>query len=51
MAEKKIEPVEVECPKCHHTEIVYIPQEDIPKCPDCRIAMHIKEVLVEGKAN
>ena len=35
MREKK-EAVEVVCPNCKWTEIIYIPKEDIPKCPDCK---------------
>ena len=49
MPEKK-EPVQVKCPKCKRTQIVYIPQEEVPKCPDCKIQMNIEEVLVEGKS-
>ena len=49
MREKK-EPVQVKCPQCKRTQIVYIPQEDVPKCPDCKIQMNIEEVLVEGKS-
>ena len=42
--------VEVVCPKCTHTEIVYIRDEDIPKCPQCQIPMVIREILTEGKS-
>lgn len=49
MREKK-EAVEVICPKCKRNEIVYIPKEDIPKCPDCNIKMIIRELLTEGKS-
>ncbi|HSM73886.1 MAG TPA: hypothetical protein VK852_04600 [Desulfobacterales bacterium] len=42
--------VEVVCPKCKHTEIVYISDEDIPKCPQCQIPMVIREILTEGKS-
>ncbi len=49
MREKK-EAVEVVCPKCKRTEIIYIPKEDIPKCPDCKIKMIIRELLTEGKS-
>lgn len=41
--------VEVKCPKCDHTEIVVVPTEEIPKCPDHNIKMLIHEVLTEGK--
>ena len=43
-------PLEVKCPKCKHTEIIYIQKEDISKCPKCDIQMVIQEVLVEGKS-
>jgi len=46
----KLLPLEVKCPKCKHTEIIYIPKEDMPKCPKCDIRMIIQEVLVEGKS-
>lgn len=47
---KASEPVEVVCPKCRRTEIVYIPKEEIPLCPDCRVRMLLHEVLREGKS-
>lgn len=43
------EAIEFVCPKCHHTEIKYVPRETDPKCPNCRIQMIIKEILTEGK--
>jgi phage FluMu protein Com len=43
-------PLEVICPRCKFTEIVYIQKEDIPKCPNCKIQMVIKEILLEGKS-
>ena len=49
MRDKK-EPVQIKCPKCKFTQIIYIPQEDVPKCPDCRIQMIIEELLDEGKS-
>jgi len=49
MAERN-EPVEVMCPKCEHTEIVFIPKEEIPKCPKCKKQMVVKEILTEGKS-
>lgn len=49
MSDKK-EAVEVICPKCRHTEIVYLPKEAMPKCPDCKVTMIIREVLLEGKS-
>ncbi len=48
--EEVVEPIEVECPKCGETRIVYIPKEEIPKCPRCNIRMVIKELLREGKS-
>jgi ribosomal protein S27E len=44
------QPVEVVCPKCQRTEIVYIPKEQIPSCPDCRTPMVLRELLREGKS-
>jgi ssDNA-binding Zn-finger/Zn-ribbon topoisomerase 1 len=46
----KSESVEVVCPKCHHTEIIRIPGEEMPKCPKCNIRMVIRELLKEGKS-
>ncbi len=42
--------VEVICPKCQRTEIVYIPREAVPTCPDCRCPMVLRELLREGKS-
>jgi len=42
--------VELICLKCKHTEIHYLPAEEIPKCPDCNVRMLIKEILREGKS-
>lgn len=42
--------VEVKCPQCDHTQIVYIPKEEIPLCPVHRIKMNIHEILEEGKS-
>ena len=47
---QRSEPVEVMCPKCQRTEIVYIPKEQIPRCPDCHTQMVLKELLREGKS-
>jgi ribosomal protein S27E len=49
MRDKK-EPVQVKCPKCKRTQIIYIPQEAVPDCPDCKIQMNIEELLDEGKS-
>ncbi|MFC1829843.1 hypothetical protein ACFL0O_09545 [Thermodesulfobacteriota bacterium] len=46
----EILPLEVKCPKCKFTEIIYIQKEDIPRCPECDIQMIIQEILVEGKS-
>lgn len=45
----KREPVEIVCPICKQSKIIYLPEEEIPKCPNCKVLMIIKEVLVEGK--
>ncbi|MGE4267801.1 MAG: hypothetical protein AB7F25_10230 [Deferribacterales bacterium] len=51
MAEKeKVTTVEVKCPLCDHTQIVYIPKEEIPLCPIHKKKMIIKELLEEGKS-
>jgi ribosomal protein S27E len=47
---EKSEAVEVQCPKCRHTLIIYIPKEEIPRCPSCGTRMVIKELLDEGKS-
>lgn len=46
----KQEPVEIICPRCRHTEIIYFPVNDLPKCPQCKIRMSISELLDEGKS-
>lgn len=46
----KIEPVEVVCPKCKRTEIIYLPKEEMPRCPKCKKEMVISELLNEGKS-
>ncbi|MGE4299039.1 MAG: hypothetical protein AB7E47_13515 [Desulfovibrionaceae bacterium] len=48
--QEKNEAIEVKCPKCGLTEIVYIPKEEIPKCPDCKVRMVVNELLSEGKS-
>lgn len=42
--------IEVVCPKCKYTEIIYLKKEDMPKCPKCNIRMIIREILREGKS-
>jgi len=48
--DKQHEPVEVKCPKCGDTKIIYIPKENLPKCDNCNIRMVINELLDEGKS-
>ena len=43
------EAVEVVCPICKHSQIVYFPEEEMPRCPKCKKKMIVKEVLTEGK--
>jgi hypothetical protein len=42
--------VELICLKCRYTEILYVPAEEIPKCPNCNVRMTINEILREGKS-
>lgn len=44
------EAIEVKCPKCGRTEIIYVPKEEIPKCSVCNVSMVIRELLDEGKS-
>lgn len=44
------EPVELLCTKCRYTKIVYLPVEDLPRCPKCNTQMSISELLDEGKS-
>jgi ribosomal protein S27E len=46
----KAEAIQIKCPTCDHTQIIYIPKEEIPKCPKCDIRMIIGELLDEGKS-
>jgi rubrerythrin len=41
---------EVVCLKCGYNEIVYIPREEIPRCPTCKKRMVVREILTEGKS-
>lgn len=50
MQRGKMEPVEVRCPRCRYTEIIYLPAEEIPRCPQCNTQMSISELLDEGKS-
>ncbi|GAB4258540.1 MAG: hypothetical protein Kow0092_06230 [Deferrisomatales bacterium] len=44
------EPVQIVCPVCRHTEIIYFPVDDLPRCPRCGAEMVIEELLDEGKS-
>jgi hypothetical protein len=44
------EAIEVICPKCKRTEIIYLPEEEMPKCEHCKVRMVIRELLDEGKS-
>ena len=44
------EAVEIICPNCKRTEIVYITGEQMPKCEECNIRMVFRELLKEGKS-
>ena len=46
----KTEAIQVKCPICDHTEIVYLPQEEIPRCPIDDVQMVFCELLGEGKS-
>lgn len=45
----KREAVEVHCPKHKISQVIYLPEEEMPTCPVCKKKMIIKEVLTEGK--
>lgn len=45
----KREFIQVACPRCKQTKIIWLPEEEIPTCEFCKIKMVIKEVLTEGK--
>ncbi|MGD9209777.1 MAG: hypothetical protein PVI90_03325 [Desulfobacteraceae bacterium] len=47
---EKRQRVEVICPKCRNTQIISLPKEEIPKCPQCKVRMLINEILTEGKS-
>lgn len=49
----KNEPVELVCPLCRQRRIVYLPIEEMPRCPnpECKgVRMIIEELLDEGKS-
>jgi DNA-directed RNA polymerase subunit RPC12/RpoP len=50
MQRGKHEPIEIVCPRCRYKEIVYLPLEDLPLCPECNTQMLISELLDEGKS-
>lgn len=50
MDSRKKEAIEVVCPKCQHTEIIFLQEEEIPPCPVCKGRMMIRELLKEGKS-
>jgi len=50
MEPAKRESVEVICPRCRYTQIVTLPIDDLPRCPQCKTRMSISELLDEGKS-
>jgi len=50
MEPAKKESVEVICPRCRYTQIVTLPMDDLPRCPQCKTRMSISELLDEGKS-
>ena len=50
MSRGKREPIQVICLKCRFTQIVYLPLDDLPLCPECGTRMVIQELLDEGKS-
>lgn len=50
MRRDKAEPVQIQCPQCRHTSIIYIPIEEMPRCPKCGTPMVIRELLDKGKS-
>lgn len=50
MERGKRESLEVVCPRCRYTQIVTLPIDDLPKCPQCNTPMMISELLDEGKS-
>ncbi|GAB6178200.1 hypothetical protein JCM16814_30910 [Desulfobaculum senezii] len=45
----KREAVEVHCPTHKISQVIYLPEEEMPACPVCKKKMIIKEILTEGK--
>lgn len=50
MQRGKKEPAQLICPRCRFSMIVYLPLEDLPRCPECNTKMMIGELLDEGKS-
>jgi hypothetical protein len=50
MSKDPKEAVEIICPHCKRTEIVYITKEEMPKCEDCSGRMFFRELLKKGKS-
>ncbi len=46
----KAEAVQVKCPVCDQTQIIYLPKEPIPRCPIHDVEMILRELLDEGKS-
>ena len=46
----KAEAVQVKCPLCDHTAIIYIPKDEMPRCPKHDVELRIVELLDEGKS-
>jgi ribosomal protein S27E len=44
------EAIEVFCPRCKRTEIIFLEQEEVGPCPVCKVRMVIRELLKEGKS-
>jgi hypothetical protein len=50
MARGEMEPAQLIWARCRHTEIVYLPLEDLPKCLGCGAQLILEELLDEGKS-
>ena len=44
--QESIEPVEIVCPKCQRTEIVYLPKESIPNCEQYDVPMMLRDEVI-----
>lgn len=47
---EKLEPVEVCCPRCGRTQIVYLPEEKPPVCPEDRLVMVVRDPVGDGRS-